>query len=212
MKLLRATLVAALAVLALAGAAGLSSLQDDDFCAEYPLGFSAGSTATSELSAWPPGWRCVYEAPGARRTVVEAGSVPWFLLALAGELGIAAVVVRRRRSAPARLAATTALALAAVGACGLVGGFGFAFTAGCVLGVPLAWLADIAFARADGGPRQRRRSVTTALAAGLAVFATAVLASVGPAVVASAAVVAAVALLGAATTATARAAPPRPAP
>ena len=182
-----------LAVLALLGAAGLSSLQADDFCGAYP---ARTTTSTSEISVWPPGWRCVYEAPGARRVIVDAGSVPWFLAALGAELAVGAWALRRR-GPPARLAAATTAALATVGAFGLVGGFGFAFTAGVVAGVPLAWLIDFAFARAEGGRRSRRRSLETALAAGLAVFAAAVLSSLTSAVAAAIVAVAAVALTGA---------------
>jgi hypothetical protein len=186
-------LLALLAVLALLGAAGLSSLQAETFCSEYPTGFGEGSGSTSELSLTPPGWRCVYESPDGRRAVVEAGSLPWLLVALAGELGVAAWFARRR-SAPARLAATTTVALAAVGACGLIGGFLFAFTAGCALGVPLAWLTDVAFARVEGGRRSRHRSVTAALAAGAAIFLAAFLALLLHPVVACAIAGAAIAL------------------
>jgi hypothetical protein len=195
--------VALLAILALLGAAGLSSLQDDDFCNAYPAGTTS---AASETTLWPPGWRCVYDGPGARRAVVDAGSVPWFLIALGAELAVGAWALRRR-SAPARLAAATTAALAAVGALGLVGGFGFAFTAGVVVGVPLAWLVDYAYARAEGGRRSRRRSLETALAAGLAVFAAAVLASLTPAVAAAIVTVAAVAVTAAMPAARLRRAP-----
>jgi hypothetical protein len=162
-----------LVVLALVGAAGLSSLQHDDSCA-----------GTEELSVTPPGWRCV-DGP----SVVEMGSLPWLLVALGAEAGVALWAVRRRESTPARLAATTTVALAAVGACGLIGGFNFAFTFGCAFGVPLAWLTDVAFARAEGGRRSRRRSLTAALVAGLAVFATAIISSIGVSAVATAIVV-----------------------
>lgn len=182
-----------LAVLALLGAAGLSSLQGDDFCGGYPAGTT---TSTSETSVWPPGWRCVYETPGGRRVIVDAGSVPWFFVALGAELAVA-VWALRRRSAPARLAAATTSALAVVGAFAMVGGFGFAFTAGVVAGVPLAWMIDVAFARAEGGRRSRRRSLETALAAGLAVFAAAVLSSLTPVVAAAIVAVGAAALTGA---------------
>ncbi len=193
MKLLLPLLVifALMAFLAFSGAAGLSSLRSDESC-----------DGTPELSLTPPGWRCVGD-----QGTVERGSLPWLIVALGGELGVAAWVVRRRRSAPARLAATTTVALAAVGVCGLLGGFDFAFTFGCAFGVPLAWLADIAFARAEGGRRSRRRSLTAALVAGLAVFATAVISAAGIAPVAAAIVVVA----AVAATAAAPAARPHPA-
>jgi hypothetical protein len=182
---------ALLIVLALLGAAGLSSLQGDDFCDGYPLGTTKVS---SEVTAWPPGWRCVYESADGR-AVVDAGSVPWFLVALAGEALVLAWALRRR-SPSARLALAATVAVAAVGGCGLIGGFGFAFVFGCVLGVPLAWLTDVAFARLEDGRRSRRRSLTAAMVGGLAVFATAVLASVWPAVPAAIVVVAVVGAVG----------------
>jgi hypothetical protein len=184
---------ALLIVLALLGATGLSSLQGDDFCDGYPLGTTKVS---SEVTAWPPGWRCVYESVDGGRAVVDAGSVPWFLVALAGEALVFAWALRRR-SPSARLALAATVAIAAVGACGLIGGFGFAFVFGCVLGVPLAWLTDVAFARLEDGRRSRRRSLTAALAGGLAVFATAVLASIWPAVPAAIVIVAAVTVMAA---------------
>jgi hypothetical protein len=190
---------ALLIVIALLGAAGLSSLQDDDFCSEYG---AETQTVTGELTLWPPGWRCVYEPP---RTVVNAGSVPWFLIALAGMGLVAGLALRRRAGAPARVAATTTAALAGVGICGLLGGFAFGFVAGCALGVPLAWLADVAFARAEGGRRSRRRSLTAALVGGLAVFATAVIATLGVEAVAAASFV--VACVAGATAAMERAVP-----
>lgn len=198
-RVLRAVAVIALTALALLGAAGMSSLEDDDFCAEnYPSGFGEGSGYTSELSAWPPGWRCVYDAPDGGTAVVEVGSIPWFLVALAGVAGVAAWFLHRRRSTPARLAATTTVALAAVGACGLIGGFLFGFTAGMLVGVPLAWLTDIAIARSEDGPRSRPRSLITALVAGAAIFVTAVFALLTNAVLASFIAVALVALTAAA--------------
>jgi hypothetical protein len=149
-----------LVALALIGAAGLSSLRADDYCAQ-------AGTATTELTLSPPGWRCT-DGPAA-------GSWGWFAIAVAGFGTVALWAYRRRRSPAARLATASAIAMAAVGACGLIGGFNFAFFAGCLVGVPLAWLSDVAFVRADGGRRDRMHSVSVAFLSGIAVFVATVL-------------------------------------
>jgi hypothetical protein len=123
----RALCVALVACLLVLGAAGLSSLEDEEFCAEQAYAVERSSWS-SELAVWPPGWRCVFSLPDGRAATVEAGSVELFLGVLAGELLIAAWVVRRwpRVTGPARLAAVTMLVCSVAGAGGLVGGFIFA--------------------------------------------------------------------------------------
>ena len=123
-----------LVVLALVGAAGLSSLKSGDYC-EYDAANPDFATVSTDLGATPPGPRCVYRHADGRVTSVSTGSWPWFAIALAGFAAIALWTVRRPRSGAARLATAAGIAMAAVGAFGLEGG---GFVAGCLFGVPLA--------------------------------------------------------------------------
>ena len=133
MAIVRAVLVVALLVV---GAAGLSSLEDDDFCSTFGTETASPST---ELALWPPGTRCVSTLPDGTSTSLEAGSAGAFLLLLAGLLAVGAWKgVRPER---ARYAFAVALALAVAGAAGLEGAWQMSVPAGLVLGVPLALVA-----------------------------------------------------------------------
>jgi hypothetical protein len=96
-----------LLLLALAGAAGMASIADDDTC--FVALTEEGPSVANERSFSPPGFRCAY----SDGRTDEHGSWSGFLFALAGQLGVAAWYLRRR-SRPARLAfaSTTALAVA----------------------------------------------------------------------------------------------------
>jgi hypothetical protein len=147
-----------LVLLALLGAGGMSSLQDDDFCRTHIPFAGEDVSFGTEIKLLPPSWRCVYES-GGRRVERTTGSWPWFLIALAGEAVVAAwYLLGSSRAARFALAATVALAVA--GTFALYGGFAFAFFWGLLLGMPLAWLV--------GG-----RDLPAALASGAAVFLTA---------------------------------------
>jgi hypothetical protein len=138
MAIVRAVLVVALLVV---GAAGLSSLEDDDFCTMSLL--EVGDETSSERSEavlWPPGTRCVVTRPDGGEVAVESGSAGWFLVALAALLGVAAW--HGLRPERARLAFAAALALGAVGVCGLAGAAALlALVGGAIVGTPLAWSA-----------------------------------------------------------------------
>jgi hypothetical protein len=141
-----------LLLLAVLGAGGMSSIEDDDFCGRFPRSFPEGSGSSTQIRLSPPGWRCVYEAPDGRRATTGTGSWTWFLVALAGELGVAAWYLRRR-STPARMAVASTVALATAGAFSLLGGLDFAFFWALTFGIPLAWLLcgqDLAAALAAG--------------------------------------------------------------
>jgi hypothetical protein len=147
----RAVSLGFLACVLVLGAAGLSSLEDDDFCDEQRYAVERSSW-TSELALWPPGWRCVFSLRGGRETTVEAGSVGSFLAVLAGELLIAAWVLRRwpRVTQPLRVVAVTMLAFSVAGGGGLVGGFVSAMLVGWIVGLPLAVVGDRELRRAAG--------------------------------------------------------------
>jgi hypothetical protein len=202
-----------LIALALVGAAGLSSLKSGDYC-EYDAPIPAFASVSTDLGATPPGLRCVYVHANGRVTYRSTGSWPWFAIALVGFAAVALWTFLRRGSRAARLATAASIAMATVGAFALDGGGGAGFVVGCLFGVPLAWLSDIVFARADGGRRDRTHSVSVGFLSGVAVFVAAVL-STALAPVAAAAIAVALASLCArvltprsATTA----APARPAP
>ena len=133
MAIVRAVLVVALLIV---GAAGLSSLEDDDFCGAF--GAEAASLRT-ELALWPPGTRCVSTLPDGTSTSLEAGSAGAFLVLLASLLAVAAWKVARPERA--RYAFAVALAFAVAGAAGLEGAWQASVAAGLVLGVPLALFA-----------------------------------------------------------------------
>jgi hypothetical protein len=203
-----------LVALVLVGAAGLSSLKADDYCTVAYAGAPDGTSWSTSLSARPPGWQCDYVRPDGTTRAVQAGSWPWLAVALAGFAAVGAWAYRRRRSPAARLATASTIAMAAVGAFGLVGGFNFAFFAGCLVGVPLAWLSDVAFVRAEGVPRNRVHSVSVAFLSGVAVFAATALSLALRPVVAAALAVALAALSARLLKprSAATAAPARPAP
>lgn len=144
------------------GAGGLSSLEVDDFCAEQTIG-GERSSWTSELVLWPPGWRCVFSLADGREVTVQAGSKELFLIVLAGELLIAALVVRRwpRVTQPLLLVAVTMLALAVAGAGGLVGGFVLAMLAAGSLALPAHWITSPLASSAAGRHRVTVRARTT---------------------------------------------------
>ena len=91
-----------LVVLALVGAAGLSSLKSGDYC-EYDAANPDFATVSTDLGATPPGPRCVYRHADGRVTSVSTGSWPWFAIALAGFAAIALWTVGARAAAPPAL-------------------------------------------------------------------------------------------------------------
>lgn len=138
--------------LMVAGAAGLASLRDDDYCSpSEELG-----DAQWKVLAWPPGVGCEQTfADGTRQT--EEPSTPAFLLVLGGMAltGVAVVRNRRRVPAPVRLTAAAAVALAWMGVGGLEGGYQLGVMVGLVLGVPSAYAID-RWARGSEAPATPR--------------------------------------------------------
>src|SRR4051812_25799833 len=117
-----------LVLLALLGAIGMSSLENQDFCSMHYRAEpgSEGVLFGTGLTLRPPGWRCTDEG---RPTEIATGSWPRFFIALAGALAAGAWYLRRRsRSARFAFASTTALAVA--GAFGWYGGWQFGFYLG----------------------------------------------------------------------------------
>ena len=164
------------AVIAVVGAAGLSSLQAEGFCDDHMPARASGWSP--ELALWPPGWRCVYGGlPGGGTAHAESGSVPLFLGVLASELLIAGLVVRRWPGVPPplRVAAVVALAFAVAGSGGLLGGFLFAILFGWTFGVPLAFLADRTLRLATKGRVAWHAGLLGALAAAVALLVAACL-------------------------------------
>jgi hypothetical protein len=133
MAVLRALVVAVLLVL---GAAGLSSLEGDDYCSEnYPAGFGAGSSYSASYALWPLGPTCEYTGPGARTATVKVGEPIGFF----GALIVGGVVWWWREQFRTAWAATLVFAVAGVGS--VVAGWLLAFLAGFAIGVPLAMYA-----------------------------------------------------------------------
>jgi hypothetical protein len=155
---MKALMAVPLVLLALLGAGGMSSLQDDDYCLTHIPFASEDVGFGTEVKWLPPGWRCSYDSGGEHRERTT-GSWPWFLIALAGEALVAARYLHGGSRA-ARFAFAATVALAVAGAISLIGGVAFGFFWGLLLGMPLAWLV--------GG-----RDLMAALAAGAAVFLTA---------------------------------------
>jgi hypothetical protein len=167
----RALRVAFLACLLVIGAAGLSSLEDDDFCGEHGPAVE-GSSWSSRVAVWPPGEQCVYSLPGGGEATVDAGSVESFLVVLATELLIAGWLVRQWPliSRQARAAAVTMLTFSVAGAGALAGGFLLAMLLGWILGVPLAAGADRALQRAAGERPRWHAGLLAALVAAVALM------------------------------------------
>ena len=120
---LRALLVAALVLVALAGTAGLTSLEANDACWDHwNLQEADTRGAAQPISVWPPGLRCRLVAADGRvlaeRGMAGAGG---YLALLALELILLVAVLRARRplTAALRAAAIATLGLLAWGVASL---------------------------------------------------------------------------------------------
>jgi hypothetical protein len=130
MAILRALLVALLLVL---GAAGLSSLADDDYCGEnYPSGFGEGSSYTTSYALWPLGPSCEYSGPDGSTATLKTGQPVGFF----GALIVGGVVWWWREQLRAAWAAV--LVFAVFGVAALAGGWVLGLLAGALVGVPVA--------------------------------------------------------------------------
>jgi hypothetical protein len=128
--IVRTFLVALLLVL---GAAGLSSLQADDYCGQnLPTGFGEGTSYSTSYAVWPLGPSCEYTGPHGNTATLKAGEPVGFF----GALFVGGVVWWWREQLRAAWAATLVFAVA--GVFSLLAGWLLAFCAGLVLGVPLA--------------------------------------------------------------------------
>jgi hypothetical protein len=133
MPIVRTLLVAVLLVL---GAAGLSSLRNDDYCGEnVPAGFGEGSSYSTSYALWPLGPSCEYTGPHGNTATLKTGAPIGFF----GALIVGGVVWWWREQFRAAWAAT--LVFAVVGLGSLLAGWQLAFLAGFVIGVPLAMRA-----------------------------------------------------------------------
>jgi hypothetical protein len=141
---MKVLLAVPLVLLALLGAAGISSLETGDYCWDR---LSIVLDETDEYdSDWvrtltPPGWRCTLDVNG-RHYELTGGSWPWFLIAFAGAVGVGAWYFRRRTpAATAAFAATVALAVA-----GIAGWYFGAWETGFVVGfyasLPVGWIVS----------------------------------------------------------------------
>jgi hypothetical protein len=164
MTIVRTVLVAVLLVI---GAAGLSSLQDDDWCgSHYPAGFGEGSGAGTAIALWPLGVECRYTAPDGSTATVKSGEPVGFF----GALIIGGVVWWWREQFRAAWATTLVFAVAGVGA--LVAGWLPALIAGFLIGVPLAIVATRSALRGlIAGAALAVAAVLSLLGAGLLAFA-----------------------------------------
>lgn len=132
--------LASMLVLLVLGAAGLSSLADDDFCAIAPAGLPEATGWSPTWTWWPPGSGCEYAAGGGRTVTTTAGSVPGFLAVLGVALAVAGWALTRRP--PARLVLAIVLAVAGAGAGSLLGGASLGLSFGLVIGGVAAYLMD----------------------------------------------------------------------
>jgi hypothetical protein len=110
-------------------AAGLSSLEGNDFC---NINRGPGTSAQSSIALWPPGRDCTVTLASGRVASREAGDAAGFLAILAA--GLALVIVRRRSN----LALCTALMFGTTGLTSLVvsqvPAFGFGWMIGGFIG------------------------------------------------------------------------------
>jgi hypothetical protein len=142
--------------LLLAGTAGLSSLQDDDWCGTGELGAGERANYQSTISLWPPGSACVYTLADGT-TLTEEPSAAGFLGGLAGALLVVYAGARHWPRVPShvRLAATATVALAVMGLGGLIGGYQFAASFGFLFGAPTALVTErlLPGHASEGSPR-----------------------------------------------------------
>lgn len=169
----RALLILSLAILAIVGSAGLSSLIGEDDCFDAYAGpippRTEGVIGTSDFSLWPPGTVCQTVVGGA--TFETGGDPLGFLVIVALSLSI--IVVAFRSPTPAsgavRFATAGVIGLTALG----VGGM-FDMPTGAMLGFllspPLAYVTEHALLGRRIGDRVSAAGSLAALAGAAWVF------------------------------------------